>query len=147
MSQRSSMTMKPADPNDDPAGGGGSLDRQARHGAAAAARSSRPRPAFAQRIVTSGRRTPIDGRVTRAGVIARQLDRSAAYGLKSPRRRTVARLGAGWKDPKARRPRRGIRARAVGVTKRARGRAADLAAMLCCMSPIVPGRRRFASGR
>jgi hypothetical protein len=46
---------------------------------------------------------------------------------------TVARVGAGRKDPPIARPSRRWRARTLGRTKRATGRAAYFAAMLCSM--------------
>src|SRR5688500_5490158 len=130
-------------PDDDAAGGRGGRGPQACHGAVAA-RGRRPGPdraARAQCISTSGRSRAFRIR-GRAGRGPRQPARRRAYGPASDPRSSVWRAATAENDEVGTRPSRRSRARLDGRTKRAAGRAAYLAAMLCPM-----GRNGSASVR
>ena len=134
-------------PDDDAAGGRCRGVPQARHGAEAGLRrwAAEVAPVPAQCMATTGCSRPRVERPGRAGWTARQLARSCTRGLRSAWRRTVCRVDEARKLPAARRPRRRSRAREEGRMKRAAGRAAYFAAMLCCMAVIVPVQPGIAS--
>ena len=90
-------------------------------------------------IATRGRGGPSVGRTLVAGWIERQRPRRLTSGATSSRRRTVARSAEDRNDPVGWSPSRRSLVRADGRTKCAAGRAAYLAAMLCCMGRYGTG--------
>ena len=137
------------EPDDDAAGGGCGGLLQASHGAdAALERLSRTGPLGRdQRIDTTGRIRPLwrPARAGRPGPIASSPGAGAAA-----RGRGGAAPSPGPGRPGTstvvRRPSRRSRARGEARTKRAAGRAAYFAAMLCCMSAILPCQDRVCKG-